>query len=266
MINGEEIAVGGLPEYGVVVLDVGGHKHELDHPSYAGPEEAWNWNLSLSGLHRPEPGIKEFPYWADHMCDIGDHVVIELIETDTVSKVIKARREPPEETIPPSQQLERMRTYAAELEAFLAADWRAQPPAPPSSEIEALKVRLNGGPSQVCGLEAGGVLSLMISGYRNSPERSHTGEPDAEWTWSLSVHGLRTAAPGIYEHLYWLQGDFAIGDTVEVELVQTDEVARPIVMRRKPRKPITNTPQAQLERLRVKIAKLEAEIAGQNAD
>ena len=267
MVNGEEIAVGGFPENAVVALTFVGHKHAPDHPCYSGPDEGWDWSLSLNGLHSPEPGNKQHVDWADVPLDIGDRATVEVVETQQVSAYKTTRRSPPRaEPVPPAVLLERLRDRVTHLEVGIAAMAAAQPLTPKSSPTEALQIQRNRGNPIVCGFADCGVVTALLARRPLQVESPDGQSPDHRWGWELSVGGLHFPESDVDEDVSWLRSELRVGDTVEVVVVQREDLAEPVETQRRASGPMTSTPESQLKRLRTRIAELEAEIAEQEAD
>ena len=121
-INGRPVCTAGLPQFGVVACILSGDRLEAGRAGEGVPDPDWQYSLSVTGLHDPEPDVKEHVEWYATNLEVGNEVLVRLVERESVDQPIGSQRETKADEISAKRvYLARLREQVACLEEELAA-------------------------------------------------------------------------------------------------------------------------------------------------
>ena len=124
--------------------------------------------------------------------------------------------------------------------------------------MKAMEVKVNGTECCVAGLPEFGVVALILTGVRHTAENSEDGKEDADWGYVLDVGGVHSPEPEVSERVRWHNAPLAIGDALEIRLVEAEAVSQPASQERERRPAQEQAKQAYLAHLKEQVAQLES--------
>ena len=119
-VEGQRVCTAGLPEFGVVTCILDGRRRLAAHTVDGKDEPGWTYEFRVGGVHGPEPEVQEFLEWHESELQVGQEVVVRLVEIDEVDEPAERRRETKGDVIEQKRKyLEHLKRQIAEVAADL---------------------------------------------------------------------------------------------------------------------------------------------------